>query len=167
LSKIPQKWFGNIIQVGVVVKDIKKTCQNLVEIFGIGPLEIQEWPPREDMQRWYYNKPATFTAWMAFCVIGNVELEIIQPRDGKSIWSDFLEKKEEGIHHIRFNVENDEEVEKYLSTEYGIRSIQHGDGIRTGTKWMNFDTGDLVGFVIEIMRVVPGTDGLTPRENKE
>ena len=155
--------FENIMQVGIVVEDIQKTCSNLETIFGIGSWEIVDWPPRERMKRWYRNSPADFTAKMAFCQVGNVELEIIQPLSGKSIWRDFLDEKGEGIHHIRFNVDDHKVVEDRLQKDFGIQSIQHGDGIRPGTVWMNFGSEKAVGFIIEIMRMVPGTDGLTPK----
>ncbi len=160
--KKQQNWLGGIVQVGVVVEDIEKTCANLEQVFQIGPWQIRDWPSRPGMHRWYHGRPTRCTARMAFCQIGTVELEIIQPLEGESIWHDFLDEKGEGIHHIRFNVEDERAVQDHLSQEHGIGVLQHGDGIRPGTMWMNFDSTDAVGFILEIMRVVPGTDGLTP-----
>ena len=36
--------------------------------------------------------------------MGTVELDLIQPMEGKTIWSDFLSERGPGIHHLRFNV---------------------------------------------------------------
>jgi methylmalonyl-CoA/ethylmalonyl-CoA epimerase len=87
---------------------------------------------------------------------------LIQPLEGESIWKDFLREHGGGIHHIRFNVDELEPVQAYLH-EKGIDPAQHGSGIRPGTLWMNFASEDLVGFVVEVMKVVPGTDGRTPQ----
>jgi hypothetical protein len=99
---------------------------------------------------------------MAFTELGTVELELIQPMEGESIWKDYLREHGEGIHHIRFNVDDLDPVQAYLH-EKGIESAQHGSGIRPGTLWMNFASEDQVGFVIEVMKVLPGTDGRTPQ----
>jgi hypothetical protein len=148
----------------VVVRDLDRTIAALTEIFGIGPFRTIEWPPadRNDIERYYYGQPAHFSARMAFTELGPVELELIQPLEGESIWADFLQDRGEGIHHIRFNVTEIEPAMHYLAS-HGIKDAQMGSGIRPGTKWVNFDTQARVGFVIEAMNVLAGTDGRTPK----
>ena len=63
----------------------------------------------------YHGKPADFSAKFCFADMGNVELEIIQPISGKSVWFDFLEKHGEGIHHIKFLVSGLQETKQYLN----------------------------------------------------
>jgi hypothetical protein len=157
----PSEYFGECVQIGVVVADLDRSVKGLTEIFGIGPFRVIDWPPREAMKRYYHGKQGNFTARMAFTEIGPVELELIQPLDGESIWADFLREHGEGIHHIRFNVDDVKPVQEYLE-RFGIVAAQHGSGLRPGTTWMNFGSEDMVGFVIEVMSVVPGTDGRTP-----
>jgi hypothetical protein len=160
----PKEMFNNFVQIGVVVADIDQTIRYLGEIFNIGPFRIIDWPPdgRTDIQKFYHGKPGDFAARMAFTELGPVELELIQPLHGNSIWADFLRDHGGGIHHLRFNVENIAPVQEYLA-ENGIESAQHGSGIRPGTNWMNFSSEEKIGFVIEIMNVLPGTDGRTPK----
>ncbi len=159
----PQELFNNFVQIGVVVADVDKATQNLTEIFGIGPWRIIDWPPagRTDIQKYYHGEPGDFTARMAFAELGTVELELIQPVSGKSIWADFLRDHGGGIHHLRFNVDQIEPVQAHLA-QYGIVSAQHGSGIRPGTLWMNFASEEKIGFVMEVMKVLPGTSGRTP-----
>lgn len=160
----PKEMFSNFVQIGVVVADLDQVIRNLNDIFNIGPFRIIDWPPegRPDIQKVYYGEPGNFTARMAFTELGPVELELIQPIDGKSIWADFLREHGGGIHHIRFNVNDVTPVQDYLA-ENGIPSAQSGSGIRPGTTWMNFGSEDKIGFVIEIMNALPGTDGRTPQ----
>jgi hypothetical protein len=99
---------------------------------------------------------------MAFTELGPVELELIQPVSGQSIWADFLEQHGGGIHHIRFNVTDMEPVVEYLAGQ-GIQVAQMGSGLRPGTQWANFDTEGTIGFTIEVMKALPGTDGRTPQ----
>jgi catechol 2,3-dioxygenase-like lactoylglutathione lyase family enzyme len=161
----PRDVFKEIVQIGVVVRDLDRSIRVLSDVFGIGPFSrVDKWPPsdRSDFERYYFDEPAEFTARMAFVDLGAVELELIQPLEGKSIWSDFLESRGEGIHHIRFNTPNHEPVIKYLEHQ-GIGTSQMGSGIRPGTFWVNFDTDEAVGFTIEIMKALPGTSGRTPK----
>jgi len=159
----PKQMFNDFVQIGVIVGDIDRTMNVLSEVFGIGPWRVTDWPPagRTDMQRFYYGEPSDFTARMAFTELGPVELELIQPVSGKSIWADFLAEHGPGLHHIRFNVPEIAPVVEHVA-EHGIGVTQRANGIRPGTSWANFDTERLVGFVIEVMRPVPGTSGRTP-----
>ena len=161
----PRDGFIEVVQIGVVVRDLDRSVLVLSEVFGIGPFSrVDDWPPadRSDFELFYFGEPAEFTARMAFVDLGAVELELIQPLEGKSIWSDFLERHGEGIHHIRFNTPDHEPVIKYLG-QHGIGVSQMGSGIRPGTFWVNFDTEEAVGFTIEIMKALPGTSGRTPK----
>ena len=156
--------FKNCVQVGAVVNDLDQSMQVLTQVFGIGPFRVIDWPPAErtDMQRIYHGDPAEFTARMAFTQIGTIELELIQPVGGKSIWADFLREHGPGLHHIRFNTyDMDSLITTIAQSDIGV--TQQGSGIRPGTKWANFDTQNLIGFTIEVMQAVPGTDGLTPQ----
>jgi methylmalonyl-CoA/ethylmalonyl-CoA epimerase len=159
----PKDTFKQVVQIGAVVKDLDRSIKVLSDVFGIGPFSrIDDWPPdRPDYQLYYRGEPGKFTARMAFVDLGQVELELIQPLEGKSIWSDFLEEHGEGIHHIRFNTPDHDPVIEYLA-QHGIGVSQMGSGIRPGTFWVNFDTEETLGFTIEIMKALPGTSGKTP-----
>jgi methylmalonyl-CoA/ethylmalonyl-CoA epimerase len=159
----PRQIFNDLVQIGIVVADVDKSARYLSEIFGIGPFRKIDFPPadRPEVQRYYYGEPGDFTARLAFANAGPVELELIQPVSGKSIWRDFLEQHGEGIHHIRFNVADAGEASAYLAGK-GIEPAQWGSGLRPGTTWKYFSTEHLIGFCIEIINRIPGTDGRTP-----
>jgi methylmalonyl-CoA/ethylmalonyl-CoA epimerase len=156
------KPFKTAIQIGVVVADLEKTMRHLTDVFHIGPFRVVECPPpgRENSQ-FYYTQPARFRTRQAFADLGTVELELIQPLEGQTIWSDFLAARGPGIHHIRFNVPDHQALSSYLKDK-GIGRTQEGAGIREGSYWINYDTEKLLGFVMEILQPAPGSDGLTP-----
>jgi methylmalonyl-CoA/ethylmalonyl-CoA epimerase len=163
-GKPSTRMFDDFVQIGVVVRDLERAKAALTEIFGIGPFRTIDWPPadRADIERYYYGEPGEFSARMAFTELGPVELELIQPLEGESIWADFLRDRGEGIHHIRFNVADIQPVIEYLGG-HGIQAAQMGSGLRPGTTWANFDTQSQVGFIIEAMNALPGSDGRTPQ----
>lgn len=156
------KPFRTAIQVGVVVRDIEQSMAALTSIFGIGPFRVVECPPPgREQQQFYYGQPTRFRTRQAFADLGSVELELIQPLEGQTIWSDFLAEHGPGIHHIRFNVPDEKALSAYL-LERGIGKTQEGAGIREGSYWANYDTEKLVGFVVEILQPALGSDGRTP-----
>jgi methylmalonyl-CoA/ethylmalonyl-CoA epimerase len=160
----PKDVFKECVQIGVVVADLDQSIRGLTTVFGIGPFRVVEWPPagRTDIQKSYHGQPGNFTARLAFAEIGAVELELIQPLEGESIWADFLRERGPGIHHVRFNTDDMDSLVEYLA-QNGVGVAQAGTGIRPGTKWAYFDTDALVGFTIEALKIVPGTSGRTPK----
>lgn len=154
--------FTKAIQIGAVVRDIEKTMQALTDLFGIGPFRVVDCPPpgNEDRQL-LRGGPVWYRTRQAFADLRSVELELIQLLEGESVWSEFLASRGEGLHHIRFNCENLDEVLDYLGGK-GIAGTQEGPGIREGTRWANLDTEKRVGFILELMKPLPGTDGRTP-----
>jgi hypothetical protein len=137
--------------------------ENLTEIFGLGPFRYITYPPdREDMHITHRGEPGDFSHRIAFTELGPVELEIVQPLTGESGLTEFLDEHGEGIQHIRFNVAEIEPVLDYLSG-HGVEPLTSGAGLRPGTTWVHLDTADKVGFIIEIMNTLPGTDGRTPQ----
>ena len=154
--------FRKAIQVGVVVRDIAQSMAALTSIFGIGPFRVVDCPlPEREQQQFYYGQPTRFRMRQAFADLGSVELELIQPLEGQTIWSDFLAERGPGIHHIRFNVPDEKALTAYLRDK-GIGKTQEGAGIREGSYWANYDTEKLVGFVVEILQPALGSDGRTP-----
>jgi len=156
------KPFRTAIQLGVVVANLEQSMETLTSVFGIGPFRVVDCPPPERaQQQLYFGEPAHFHTRQAFADLGSIELELIQPVDGKSIWSDFLEQKGPGLHHLRFNVPDHQALTTYL-IDKGMGPTQEGAGIREGSYWVNYDTEEAVGFIIEILQPALGSDGRTP-----
>jgi methylmalonyl-CoA/ethylmalonyl-CoA epimerase len=156
--------FRNFVQIGVVVRDLDRTVKFLSEVLGLGPFRYITYPSdRDDMRTTYRGESGAFSHRIAFAELGPVELEIVQPLGGASALTEFLEEHGEGIQHIRFNVDAVEPVIDYLAG-HGIEPLMSGTGLRPGTTWVHFDTAGKIGFVVEVMNTLPGTDGRTPKQ---
>jgi len=154
--------FSKAVQVGLVVRDLDSTIKALKNIFGFEQFREVTWPiDRPDMKSEYHGSPGNFKFRIAFTQLGPIELEIIQPLEGENIYQDFLESHGEGLHHLLFEVDDIDQLQKELEP-LGIKKIQSGTGIRPGTTWAYFDTANLVGFILEVRSRVSGSDGTTP-----
>ena len=151
------------VQIGIVVKDLDRTVKYLAEVFGLGPFRFVTYPPegREDMPLEYRGKPGHFSHRLAFARLGPIELELAQPLEGESGLTEFLKEHGEGLQHIRFNTPELQPVLDHLAEE-GVQPLMSGAGLRPGTQWVHMDTAGQAGFVIELMNVLPNTDGRTP-----
>jgi catechol 2,3-dioxygenase-like lactoylglutathione lyase family enzyme len=146
--------FRECIQIGVVVRDLDRAVRFLSEVFGFGPWRMVTYPPqdRSDVPRTYRGQQAEFSHRIAFTSLGRVELELVEPLEGDSLLSEFLERHGEGLQHIRFNVPELEPVLAYLRRQ-GVEPLMTGAGLRPGTTWAHLDTAGQAGFTIEIMNV--------------
>jgi catechol 2,3-dioxygenase-like lactoylglutathione lyase family enzyme len=115
----------NINQVAVVVEDLESVAESYQSILNIGPWTILDWEAPRVYDRTYHGKPAWAREKIAITLVGDVQLELVQPVDGDSIYRDWLDEHGEGLHHINFLVDDVDEVAETLAGE-GFPSIQSG-----------------------------------------
>ena len=98
--------FNEVSQIGIVVRDMDKALKNYSEIFGI---EFPKVFIPEYFNRTYKGKPADFKYKVALGMMGDLQVELIEPMQGETAYREFLEKWGEGIHHLGFDVKNMDE----------------------------------------------------------
>ena len=142
---------SNADQVGIVVKDLDFAIIHFKLLLGVQDFEVIDWPkPGIDPESTYYGKPAQFKLKIGFAQLGNLQIELIQPMQGKSIFTDFLETHGPGLHHIRFSERDfNQKVEQLQNA--GVQMISSGRGVRSASIWAYFDTTQLLeGIYIEL-----------------
>jgi len=90
-------------QICIVVKDIDKAVEYYSSVFGWGPFYITETEPKDGA---FYGHTTRYSFKLAFAQLGFIEIELIQVLDGETAHSKFLEEKGEGLHHLRFIVDD-------------------------------------------------------------
>lgn len=140
-----------ISQLGYIYKDIRKQASIIEQFFGIpkfniiGPVEM-EITLRGKETKW------TVTAGFSR-LFNNTEIELLQPENGESIHKEFLEQGREGLHHIRYDVDDLPAVlEKFK--EEGIGILQAGRIV--GLKYAYMDTESLLGLIVEFSAIKKG-----------
>jgi hypothetical protein len=92
--------FGNIAQIGYVVRDIDAAMDDWVK-HGVGP-----WFYVDRVQTDYFRYrgvDSDMQMSVALANSGDVQLELIQPRnDAPSMYKDFLDAGREGMQHIAY-----------------------------------------------------------------
>lgn len=101
---------AQIVQIGIVVKDLQHTIELLTNI-GLGPFDIRE---VEHPSALIHNTLKYYKVRVAIARQGAIELELIEPLEGHSVQQEALDEKGEGLHHIMFMVNNlDETLERF------------------------------------------------------
>jgi len=147
-----------LVQIGIVVADRDQTTRLLTSLFGIGPFRFVEWPDRKESKYYYRGVEEHIRLKQAFVQLGDVEVEFIQPLEGRNAYQDFLDQTGGGIHHILFEVSDIDPILQELEHS-GVAVLQSGTGIRPGTRWALLDTRELLGFLVELRHRPGESDG--------
>lgn len=147
-------------QVGIVVRDLKSTVAALQQLLGVEGFRVMEWPiAGSDPESTYHGQPESYRLLLAFARIGATQVELVQPLEGRNIYSDFLESHGPGLHHVRLTVSDFEQRVAALQAA-GIENIASGTGAHVGSKWAYFDTSALLdGLIIELRKRLEGDSG--------
>ena len=138
--------FTKVTQIGIVIRDMDKTVERLTSL-GIGPFEEMTLPP--DREEWFRDKRMYADFRICFAMIGDIQIELIQPLDGESPHKEFLNTKGEGIQHIGCAVEGiQDKVDKLTKqgVELLLRAKFPGGG---GVAYCDLGVGNIIVELIE------------------
>jgi len=136
--------FGKPHHICIVVKDIEKT-KSYFESIGIGPWV--EYPPLVEYTKLnVIDEKGFFDTHFVYTHIGNLQLQLAQPGEGKTIYKEFLETKGEGVFHIGFEVDDIDVAEKQL-TDNEIKVLASGRR-DDGSGFSYLDTIDNAGVTL-------------------
>ncbi len=153
-GKAGEPAFEKVFQVAMAVQDIKKAVKNCVRDYGIEPWSFS-----------YFNKNTVkniiadsiydeFNFVVATCMVGNIELEFMQPfEDDKGVYKRFIQEKGEGIHHICMLREKSKKFWEEMDRE-GQKLVQGGEWF--GCTFVHMASEPALKFSLELYDSVPG-----------
>jgi methylmalonyl-CoA/ethylmalonyl-CoA epimerase len=102
---------GGIYQIAIAVKNIEQTCWNYWNYLGIGPWMIFDWEAPTVVGRKYHGKLATKAKEkIALTMVGKIQLELVSPISGDSVYRDWIMEHGESLHHVNYLVPTVEQV---------------------------------------------------------
>lgn len=147
--------FSETLQVAVVVRDIEASMRTFADEYGIGPWQVYEFNPETVSDLEVEGRPAD-TAWrLAVAMLGNVQWELIEPLDDRSIYAEHLEKHGPGLHHVAMSSPKPYEETKAAIEAKGRRVIQ--SGFYNGVSFAYMSTDEDLGVITEIFDWPEGT----------
>jgi methylmalonyl-CoA/ethylmalonyl-CoA epimerase len=144
----PKMKLGAICQIGIVVSDLQRAVDNYLASFGIGPWMTMKLEPPMLRDVTLRGKPVEASMVAAIAQSGSIQLELIQPLEGPSIWKEFLQERGEGVHHVQSLVQ-DPGAALVAFKEMGVGVLMSG---RIGDNIFYYmDTGPLLGTIYEFI----------------
>jgi methylmalonyl-CoA/ethylmalonyl-CoA epimerase len=144
--------FAQLHHISVVVKDIDAAV-TFYESIGIGP--FKSYPPmKEYVKIDVPDKEGFYNLTIKCAQIGAIELQLIQPGVGQSLFKDFLDKRGEGVYHLGFVVEDIEKSDGEVKA-MGLGVISSGRR-ENGSGFSYLDTVDKAGVTLLIRQSPPG-----------
>ena len=166
--------FKRITQIGLVVSNVEATAKRCWEELGIGPWQFYTFDPAakdskvEDMV--IRGKRIDHAMRMGHAMIGDIDWEIIEPLDDKSLYAEHLRTHGEGIHHVLFDVENYEHTRKHLQEKH-YQEIVSGKWV--GNPYCYFDLTGALGCIAEFwsppedLTSLPDPESVYPQEGEK
>ncbi|MGV0627576.1 VOC family protein [Mycolicibacter minnesotensis] len=125
------------VQIAWVTDDLDATESTLTALMG-----VRKWIRMPGVHFApdtcsYLGEPADFVADISLSYLGDMQLELIAPVRGRSLYDDFLRTRGPGLHHVCIEAEDPERFEAMLSdaaaqgTEVVAQGVMPG-GMRFG-----------------------------------
>jgi hypothetical protein len=139
-----------IMQIAIVVKDLRTTMELYNRTLGWGPWYVREGlgPPvvHDTLIR---GAPTSFTVHLASTQVGPIAVELLQPVDGPSIFQEWLDRHGEGIHHIMgMKVGSDANALHDEFADLGVRDLLTAS-IGQDSRAFFLDSEPLLKFILE------------------
>ena len=144
--------FSKLHHISVVVENMEKAEEFYTSI-GIGP--FTDYPPMREYEKLDVpDKEGFYNLKIKVAQCGPVQLQLIQPGEGESLYKDFLKEKGEGVYHIGFVVDDIEKADIEVAA-LGLETLSTGrreDG--SGFSYLN--TAQKAGVTLLIRQSPPG-----------
>jgi methylmalonyl-CoA/ethylmalonyl-CoA epimerase len=153
--------FTHVNQVCVVIRDLDAAVRRYWDDYGIGPWYLFRY---EDIEGELRGARSTFSVRLALTRVDDrFEWELIQPLDDRSIYSDFLARHGEGVHHLAVEVADLPAAVDWVGGRIGSHVGLDGDLQR----YAMLETDRDLGVTLEVSDYSgrwrrPGADGMYP-----
>ncbi|HEY7693346.1 MAG TPA: VOC family protein [Gaiellaceae bacterium] len=147
--------FTGTLQVSVVVRDLEAAMRTYVDDYGIGPWHVYEFNPGNVDGMHERGQPVERSWRLALAQVGEVQWELVEPRDGGSVYARFLAEHGPGVHHVGVAVADYERTVAELSARG--HEVLLG-GTYNGVTFSYLSTDADLGVVTEIFDGTPGRD---------
>lgn len=149
--------FGDLRQIGIVVRDIDAAMKHWIEVCGVGPWFFADRLPLTEFSCRGARHDDLHIS-IALANSGEVQLELIQQRcDTPSMYRDFLQSGHEGMQHwSSWPKDYDTRLQSAIANGYAIG--QQGDSVRGRFVYL-WDEGH-PGTVIEMADMTPERESI-------
>ena len=139
--------FSKLSQVAIVVRDLKASMKHFREELGVGPWKVWRFGSHNLTDMTLRGQPAEYSFIVGMAYVGDVSIELVQPLNGESIFREFLDRKGEGVHHLKCTSQDAESIVEKFKKNGGkvLQSARIG-----GAAFHYLDTESKLGVILEL-----------------
>ena len=160
-----------VAQVAIVVKDLDRTVEQWWTLFGLGPWHFYTYGKPLGQKMSYHGEPVEYEMRLALSYIGNLRVELIEPREGPTVYTDFVREHGYGVHHFGVLVSNMQAAIKQAEDAGLVMTMDgSGFGLDGDGHYAYLDTEERIGTTIELIERPKGRltpEKIYPPENSE
>jgi methylmalonyl-CoA/ethylmalonyl-CoA epimerase len=144
---------GGVTQVAWVVEDLDKAVEMHHRLFGIGPWHFYRYGPALLSMMRRNGIDTEYAMDVAVSNAGTTRLELIQPIQGDTVYSEFVEKNGYGkVHHFGLAVDDmRESLEIARRAGFSVTMEGSGYGLDGDGHFAYLDTEETFGIILELM----------------
>lgn len=153
-EKLPLPFLNNgVAQIALVVRDLEESVAHYHQLFGIGDWHFYTYQKPLLSAMSYHGQPVEHSFRIALSYFGPMRVELIEIKEGDSIYKDFIEKHGYGVQHLGFLVD-DMQAALAKARAAGLEMIQDGSGfgLDGDGHYAYLDTEEALGITIELIQ---------------
>jgi methylmalonyl-CoA/ethylmalonyl-CoA epimerase len=143
-------------QIALVVRDLERAVRDFDGVLPSGPWRGYVFDRESVAGCEYHGKVAD---WSFRLVLNDSrpQYELIEPLSGSNIYSDWLDTRGEGLHHVAYVVASVDETTAQMAAA-GHPAIQsgHSFGAERDGAFAYYDTAEALGFIVEAVEPPSG-----------
>jgi methylmalonyl-CoA/ethylmalonyl-CoA epimerase len=144
---------NGIAQIAILVENLEETVENYWNTFGIGPWHFYTYAKPLVREMSYRGHPADYKMRLALSQLGSMRIELIEAKEGDSIYADFIREHGYGVHHIGILVEDMKEaLIQAGSAEVDMIQDGSGFGLDGDGHYAYLDTEQQFGVTFELIQ---------------
>lgn len=143
---------AGIAQICILVPDLDRAMKNFRERFGVGPWSVYTYKKPFVPRMTRRGEPAEYSSRIGLANIGPMRIELIQPLEGDTVYSEHIAKHGYGVQHLGVLTE-DMAASLAEARECGLEMTMDGSGfgLDGDGHYAYLDTEDLVGVTFELI----------------
>lgn len=145
----------SIDQIGIVVEDLEDGMDRFGAILGAQPWRVYDFEPPALSDTAFRGRTHEQAWTLALTTVGSMDIELIQPIEGETTYTEHLDTLGEGIHHIAcFTFDEPADIVEEYTAE-GIPIEQ--EGVYRGSRFWYLDLREhMNGLLFELVDVEGG-----------
>ena len=148
---LPNRRVGRLYKITILTCDLDATVRAYIDLVGVSPWKLFDLGPDRLRYVRLAGEPARFRARVAWALIGDTLIEVIEPLEGRSPYHDVLEERGEGVMSLGV-LPGKDGFEKLVSHTAALGYAETMQGALTGSHPTSFFSArSFIGTDLEVL----------------